>query len=90
MEFEPTKINISASPGNPSTFWKSASGRYYRTKAEAVTDEAEHAVNPEDYVYVKSFWAQNKKTIIWCAVAALLVVGGIWLWKKGRIIIRRQ
>ncbi len=82
------KINISAEQGQPSTFWQGASGRWYRTMALATTDKAADAVNPEDYMYKKSFWAQNKKTILWCAVAAVIVVGMVFLWKKGRITIK--
>lgn len=82
------KMNISAAPGQPSTFWQGASGRWYRSMKLAETDIEGNAVNPEDYMYTKSFWAHNKKTVIWCLVATVIIVGMIFLWKKGKITIK--
>jgi len=83
-------LNISAAQGDPSTFWQGASGRYYRTKADAETDDMSKAVDPANYYYSKSFWAKNKKTIIWSIVAIIIIGGMIWLYKTGRINIIRH
>jgi len=88
MVYYPTSINISAEQGQPSTFWKSETGLFYKTKAEAEKDDKTKAVNPNDYAMSKSFWAQHKKTIITCVILLAVVAGGLYLWKKGRIIVK--
>lgn len=80
-----TPLHINAAPGNPNTFWQGASGRYYRTKKAAQQDNAEEAVNPEDYALAKTFFAKHKKKIIVAAVAVAVVVVLVVLYKK-RII----
>lgn len=77
---------ISALPGHPSTFWAGASGRWYRTKAQAEQDHASCSVNPEQYVMQKSFFAANKKTILITLAIVAIVCGGIYLYKKGTIV----
>lgn len=77
--------NISALPGNPSTFWSSDNGNsWYCTKAEAETGEGK-VVNPDDYIYTKSFWSQNKKTILVCAAITLIIGLLFYMWHKGVI-----
>ena len=68
--------HISAQAGQPSTFWKGASGNWYLTKAEAETDNTSRAVNPKDYELKKSFWNAHQKQIITCAaiVGCLLAI----------------
>lgn len=82
------KKHISAQAGQPSTFWSPDNGKtWYRSKKEAEKGDASVAVNPQDFVYNKSFWAQNKKTILWCL--GFLVVLGVcfYLYRKGVITI---
>lgn len=67
-------INISALPGQPSTFWKSTSGKWYTTKAAALRDDPAQAVNPEDYQISKSFFAKHKKQIIATAIMVAVVI----------------
>lgn len=88
MDYQPTSINISAEQGKPSTFWKSKSDLYYTTKALAVEDKANNAVNPNDYALNKSFFMQHKKTILISVVVLALVAGGLFLWKKGKIVVK--
>ena len=88
MAYIPTSINISAEQGQPSTFWKSETGLFYKTKAEAVKDDKTKAVNPNDYAIQKSFWQQHKSSIITAVIIIALVAGGLYLWKKGRIILK--
>jgi len=88
MAYIPTSINISAEQGQPSTFWKSETGLFYKTKAEAVKDDKTKAVNPNDYAIKKSFWQQHKSSIITAVIIIALVAGGLYLWKKGRIIVK--
>ena len=88
MAFIPTSINISAEQGQPSTFWKSETGLFYKTKAEAVKDDKTKAVNPNDYAIQKSFWQQHKQAIIISILILAVVAGGLYLWKKGRIIVK--
>lgn len=80
-------VHISARPGYPSVFWQGKSGKYYRTIKEARTDKEVGTVNPEVYVYHKSFWNLNKKTLWWCFVFLVLAVFFIYLYKKGKITI---
>lgn len=76
------KKNISAEPGQPSTFWSKDGENWYRTKAEAEQNDVSKAVNPDDYAIEKSFWQSNKKWII--AVLILVIAGvGVYGYKKG-------
>lgn len=78
--------NISAQSGQPSTFWSYDEGKtWYRTKELALQGNAQDQVNPNEYVYKKSFWAQNKKTILVCGAIALILGFGFFLWHKGVI-----
>ena len=86
--YQPTSINISAAQGQPSTFWKSATGLYYKTKAEAEKNDKSKAVNPNDYAITRSFWTQHKKSILITLLLLALAAGGLFLWKKGRIILK--
>ncbi|HOG36764.1 MAG TPA: hypothetical protein PK984_04405 [Paludibacteraceae bacterium] len=88
MAYEPTCVNISAAQGQPSTFWQSETGAYYRNKYDAVKDDKSKAVNPADFALKKSFWKQNKKAIIISIVIIAIGVAGYFLWKKGRLIIK--
>ena len=69
--YEPQVIHISAQEGQPSTFWKSASGKYYRTKDEAIKDSG-MAVNPDNYKVQVSFLAKYKNYILGALVAAIV------------------
>ncbi len=88
MAYIPTSINISAEQGQPSTFWKSETGLFYTTKADAVKNIPANSVNPNDYAIQKSFWQQHKKTILVSLLILAVVAGGLYLWKKGRIIVK--
>lgn len=86
--YAPTSINISAEQGQPSTFWKSETGLFYKTKAEAVKDDKTKAVNPNDYAINKSFFVQHKKAILISLLLIAILAGGFFLWKKGRIVVK--
>jgi hypothetical protein len=88
MAYQPTSINISAEQGQPSTFWKSETGLFYTTKADAVKNIPANSVNPNDYAIQKSFWQQHKQAIIISIIILAVVAGGLYLWKKGRIIVK--
>lgn len=77
-DYQPTSINISAKQGEPSTFWKGQSGRYYRTKTQAIQDDAKNAVNPDDYKIKVSFFVKYKKYILAALVAAILAAAVIY------------
>ena len=79
-------INIDTAPGNPSTFWVSESGKYYRTYMEAKVDEGKTNVNPQDYVIKKSFFAQHKKTILICAVLLVCGFSIVYLFDKNKLV----
>lgn len=66
----PTVVHINAPEGQPSTFWKSQSGKYYRTKSEAIADEGKTNVNPNDYAIKVNFFVKYKNYILGAAVAA--------------------
>ena len=76
--YEPTCINISAKQGEPSTFWKGQSGKYYRTKKEAIEDDQTKAVNPSDYEIKVSFLVKYKNYILAALVAAILAAAVIY------------
>ena len=69
---DPVAVHVSAKEGEPSTFWKSASGKYYRTKNEAIKDTGKNTVNPSDYEIQVSFVVKYKNYIIGAVVAALV------------------
>lgn len=79
-------INIDAAPGNPSTFWVSESGKYYRTYLEAKEDKGLTNVNPEDYAIKKSFFTQHKKTILICLGLLICGLAIIFLFDKNKLI----
>ena len=62
---------VSAAPGDPSTLWQSNSGKYYRTRKEALADQG-RVINPNDVEIKTSFWVKWRKLIIYCAVAAVV------------------
>lgn len=74
-------LNISAQPGQPSTFWQGKSGRWYRTKNHAISDKEEYAVNPDDYAIGKS-WFQRNPTLVALIVVTLIISLIIYLAKK--------
>ena len=76
------KKNISAAPGQPSTFWSSDNIHWYRTKAEAEKNDVSKAVDPAQYEIKKSFFAQHKALCITLIVAAI-VAAGYYGYKKG-------
>lgn len=77
---------ISAKPGEPSTFWSNDNGTtWYLSKADAQTGDKTKAVNPDDYVYTKSFLAANKKTLLTCGLLVLVLAGIFYLWHAGKI-----
>lgn len=79
-------INIDAAPGQPSTFWVSNSGRYYRTYAEAKADNPTKAVNPQDYVVKKSFYQQHKKVIWACLIILAAGLSVVWLFDRNKLV----
>lgn len=79
--YTPTALHISAEEGQPSTFWKSQSGKYYRTKAEAEKDSGK-AVNPEDYRIDLSFFSKYKTYILGAFVAAVITAAIIYFAPK--------
>lgn len=74
-------LHIAAAPGQPSTFWKSESGKYYRTKAEAEKDNG-ITVNPNDYKVSTNFFVKYKKYIIAACVAAIVAGGIVYYFTK--------
>ena len=82
--------HISANPGSPSTFWSTDNVHWYTNKKDAEKNDTSKAVNPDDYVVKKSVWAANKKAFLWCLLIALLIGGGIYLYRKGTITIHRH
>lgn len=72
-----TVVHIPAAEGEPSTFWKSDSGKYYRTKAEAQQDKG-NAVNPEDYRIEVGFFTKYKTYILGAFCAAVVAALVIW------------
>ena len=77
--------NINALPGQPSTFWSQDGVNWYRTKKEAEANDTKIAVNPDDYVYKKGFFAANWPWLLAIAIVLLLGAGGFFLWHKGVI-----
>lgn len=74
-------IQISAKPGDPSTLWKSDSGKYYATKREAVNDSGTE-LNPDDYEIKTSWLRRNWKTVsISAGVFVVLAVAIYCVWK---------
>lgn len=79
-------INVDAAPGDPSTFWVSESGKYYRTYAEAKEDAGLTNVNPEDYAIKKTFFTQHKKAIIICGIVLVCGLVVVYLFDKNKLI----
>lgn len=77
--------NINALPGQPSTFWSQDGVTWYRTKKEAEENNKANAVNPDDFVYKKGFFAANWKWLLVAFIILALAGGGFWLWHKGVI-----
>lgn len=78
--------HISAENGQPSTFYSADNGKtWYRKKNQALGIDKGTAVNPDDYVYEKTFWAQNKKTILVCTLIVILIALLFYAWHKGAI-----
>ena len=54
-------VHVSAVPGQPSTLWQGASGKYYRHKAQADADKGIGTITPESIEKNKqSFFVQHK------------------------------
>ena len=70
--YTPTVVHVNAPEGQPSTFWKSQSGKYYRTKAEAIADEGKTNVDPNQYAIKVGFFVKYKNYILGATVAALV------------------
>lgn len=68
----PQVVHVNAQEGQPSTFWVSKTGKYYRTKQEAIDDQGKTNVNPEDYAINVSFLVKYKNYILGAAIAALV------------------
>lgn len=81
-DYTPTCIHIPAAEGQPSTFWKSKSGKYYRTKAEAIADTGKDTVNPEKFRIDKSFFTKYKVYILGALVAAIITAAIIYFAPK--------
>lgn len=80
-EYNPTAVHVSAAEGQPSTFWKSKSGKYYRTKKEAIEDKGD-AVNPADYEIEVSFFTKYKTYILTALVGAIVVAAMFYFIPK--------
>ena len=63
---------VSAEPGNPSTLWQSDSGKFYRTKKEALADSGEE-LKPDELEIKTSWLKRNAKTIIISLCVSLIV-----------------
>lgn len=84
-------MHISAAPGDPSTFWQGASGRWYRTKALAESDIQGNAENPEDYRIEKTFLDKHGKIILIGLLIVGLIAGtGYYLYKNKTLIIKTK
>lgn len=78
-------MHISARPGQPSTFWQGKSGRWYKKLKHAELDDQKNEASPATYTYEKSFWEQNKKTVLWCLGFVVIITLLMWLWRTGTI-----
>ena len=79
--YTPIAVHVSAKEGQPSTFWKSQSGKYYRTKSEAAADKGV-ALNPDDYAIEVSFFTKYKTYILGALVAAIVAAAVIYFAPK--------
>lgn len=70
--YQPSIKHVSAKEGQPSTFWRSKSGKYYRTKKEAIADNGKNTANPSDYEISVSFLTKYKTYILGALVAAIV------------------
>ena len=69
-------VHVSAVPGQPSTLWQGASGKYYRRKAQAESDSGLYAITPESIEKNKqSFFVQHK--LLCTAIIAALIASFI-------------
>lgn len=84
--YNPTVYHISAAEGQPSTFWKSISGKYYRTKLEAEIDCGK-TYDPSDYEKKTSFLVKYRKYILAGTVALLLLALVCFILTKKGVIV---
>ena len=68
---DPQVVHISALEGQPSTFWKSVTGKFYRTKKEAEEDLGDNTLNPKKYEVKKVWLDKYGKTIAIIVIAAI-------------------
>lgn len=81
-DYTPKVVHVSSKEGEPSTFWQGKSGRYYRTKKQAIEDDKNYAVNPADYEIKVSFLVKYKNYILAALVAAILAAAVIYFAPK--------
>lgn len=62
---------VSTAAGNPSTLWQSESGKYYRTKKQALADKGE-TINPNDVEIKTNTLSKRSNTIICCIISAVI------------------
>ena len=62
---------VSTAPGNPSTLWRSESGKYYRTRKEALADKG-RVIDPNEVEIKSSFFKRWRKVIIYSTVSAVI------------------
>lgn len=74
-------LHVSAKEGDPSTFWKSESGKYYRTKKEAIEDKGT-VVKPSSYEISVSFFTKYKTYILGALVAAIVAAAMFYFVPK--------
>ena len=77
-------LHINAKEGNYSTFWQGKSGRWYPKLYQAAKDNAQYAVNPEDYRYDKPFWREHKVAIAVIVTAVVALVAAKFYFTKVR------
>lgn len=77
-----TVLHINAKEGKYSTFWQGKSGRWYPKLYQAARDDAQNAVNPEDYRYEKPFWREHKVAIAVIVTAVVALVAAKFYFTK--------
>ena len=75
-------LYVSAEPGQPSVFWQSETGKFYRTKKQAIEDNADNSVNPDDYEVKTSWWKRNKKTVKISFCVSLMLILAVIIYKN--------
>ena len=65
-------VHVSAVPGQPSTLWQGASGKYYRCKAQAESDSGLYAITPESIEKNKQSFFVQHKLLCTATIAALI------------------